>query len=230
MTPASLILNKKTLGFLACFILLPATSHALSYNPGTNINAHYQSYNSNWLYTNNSTQDTHISRLGIGWKEKISEYIHGGLKAGYLDISQANNPISTSRITEGQYFGITLGSTIIDLEWFSLNSGLGYSYNSTEKQETSQSVELRWNQTVLNVQTTFHFIPRLSLTLGGKLIWIDGEERATGTITQIRSFEQNKIEGYYARIDLATDRTGSIGVSWEGGTQEGVSVYFRRQF
>ena len=230
MTPSPLILNILTLGFLTSLILLPTTSLAISFKSGTDFNAHYQSYNTDWRYTNNSTQDTRISRLGIGWKEKISEYIHGGLKAGYLDITQANNPISTARITEGQYFGITIGSTIIDLEWFNLSSGLSYSYNSTERQETSQSIELRWNQTVLDIQSSFHLIPRLSLTLGGKLTWIEGEERATGTITQVRSFEQNKIEGYYARIDLATDRTGSIGVSWEGGTQDGVSIYFRRQF
>ena len=222
--------NKQTLVFLASLILLPATSHAVAFKSGTDFNAHYQSYKTDWLYPNNSTQRTSISHLGIGWTEALSEYLNGGLKAGYLDITQANNPISTARITTGHYLGIHLNGIPISNEWFMLTMGIGYTYNKAEKQDTNQSIEMIWHQTVLNVQTAFQLMPRLTFTIGGKLGWVDGEERATGTITQVRSFEQNKIEGYYAGINFATDITGSIGVSWEGGTQEGISVYFRRQF
>ncbi|MDH5572785.1 MAG: hypothetical protein OEY89_13550 [Gammaproteobacteria bacterium] len=224
------MINKKTLCFLACFILLPAASHAISFNSGTDFNAHYQSYKTDWLYTDNSIQRTSISHLGIGWTETLSEYLNGGLKAGYLDVTQANNPLSTARITEGHYFGIHLNSIPVNIEWFRLLIGIGYTYNNTDKQEPGQNIEMIWHQTVLNAQATFQLIPRLSFTLGAKLTWIDGEERATGTLTQIRTFEQNKLQGHYASIDLATDDTGSIGVSWEGGTHEGLSVYFRRQF
>jgi hypothetical protein len=200
--------------------------------PGSGIafNGHAVSHKINWGYSQGTIRETKVSRLGIGWSEQLAPYLSGGIQAGYLDISQASNPIEAGKVLDGHYFGINLKTTPVDLELLQLQFNLDYIYNSAESVTTDQTVEFVWHNTVLTTQLDLNLLSRLTLILGGKLSWVDGEERTTGNTTQVISFSEKERGGYYAGFDFATDPSGNITLLWEGGTQSGISIFFRRRF
>lgn len=208
----------------------PITGFAMQSSQGISFNGHAYHYKTHWDYQNNSQRETKVTRLGIGWEEPLTSYLSAGINAGYLDISQATNPIDEGKVTTGHYLGLFFHALPLNQEYVQLHFNLQYTYNAADTAANTQTVEYRWHNTLLSTQLDIKLLHRLKLLIGGKLSWIDGEERSTGTTTQVLSFNEKQNGGYYAGFNLATDASGHVSLIWESGLQKGVHLIFSRRF
>ena len=116
---------------MAMLLLSPVSAVIAETRSGIAFNGHAFSHKIDWNYSQGSTRQTKVSRLGIGWTERLAPYLSGGIKAGYLDISQASHPLEPGKVTTGHYLGIHFHSTPINLELLRLHLNLQYIYLST---------------------------------------------------------------------------------------------------
>jgi len=157
-------------------------------------------------------------------------HLAGGLLLGYLDLSQADNPIDPGKITTGYYAGLQLDGKILDFKYLNLKLNLSFLYNSTQKYAADQRVNNVWTQTEVKLLARIPLGKRLGIRLAVNNYRIRGEQRNSGDISSINSFRQDSSSGYSAGLDVAVDRSASIGFDWSAGNREGGRVYFRRLF
>ncbi len=216
---------------IAGLLCLPMVLNAqtLDYQGRVDFNVHLQSATSDWRY-DNETRRTRIGRAGFGWSETLSPRFSGGLLLGYLDLSQADNPIDNGQITTGYYAGLQLNGKIIDTKFLSLKLDLSFIYNSTQKTREDQRVNNVWTQAEANLIARVPLGKRIGIQLGANTYNISGEQRNSGDISSINDFSETTRTGYSAGIDVAVDRSGSIGFDLFAGNREGGRIYFRRRF
>jgi len=216
------------LSSLFCLPFIQSTQ-ALGYEKQTDFNLHLQSVKSDWRY-DNARYRTRISRAGFGWSETLGPYLSGGLSLGYLDLSQADNPLDTAKLSSGYYGGLQLEGQIIETRYLKLKLNLSFLYNDTQNQDASQKLTNVWTQTEIKLLARIPVSERLSLRLDLNSYRLRGEQRNSGSVSSIDNFTHDQSMGYSAGLDVAVDRNGSIGFDWSGGSREGGRVYFQRLF
>ncbi len=222
--------NIKRLSFASLFFL-PTLLNAqtLDYQGRVDFNVHLQSVNSDWRY-DNETRRTRIGRAGFGWSETLSSHLSGGLLLGYLDLSQADNPLDVGKFTTGYYAGMQLDGKIIQAKYLSLKLNLSFLYNSTQKYGSDQRVNNVWTQSEAKLLARIPLGQRIGIRLAVNGYRIRGEQRNSGTVSSLTNFREDTSTGYSAGIDVAVDRSASIGFDWSAGNREGGRIYFRRRF
>jgi len=216
---------------VACLFFSPLALHAQTFNyqGRVDFNVHLQSVNSDWRY-DNETRRSRISRAGFGWSETLSSYLSGGLLLGYLDLSQADNPVDVGQLTTGYYAGMQLDGKIIETKYLSVKLNLSFIYNSTQKYGADQRVNNVWTQSEAKLLARIPLGQRIGIRLAANNYRIRGEQRNSGSVSSINNFRQDTSTGYSAGIDVAVDRGASIGFDWLAGNREGGRIYFRRRF
>ena len=184
---------------------------------------------SDWHYTTSRLR-TKQSLLGISWEEALASRLKGGLRIGYLDLSQPDNPIPAAQVTTGYYAGLNLSILLLTTDTFETTFDLDYSYRNSRGTQNSQTAEFVWYQSEAGLNLSWQFLQQTYLTLGGHYHVTDGEQRLSGTLTQTTVFEQDQHSGYQAGLAYQVDRSGTIGASWLGGNRDGVRIYFNRVF
>jgi len=216
---------------LTSLFCLPFTlnAQAFGYENQVDFNVHLQSVKSDWRY-DNAQRQTRISRAGFGWSESLGRYLSAGLLLGYLDLSQADNPLDTAKLSSGYYGGLQLDGQIIENRYLKLKLNLSFLYNDTQNQDASQNISNIWTQTEVKLLARIPLSDRLSLRLDLNSYQLRGEQRNSGSVSSINKFNQDQSTGYSAGLDVAVDRNASIGFDWSGGSREGGRIYFRRLF
>jgi len=216
---------------LASLLCLPSSLSAQTpdFEGQVDFNLHFQSLKSDWRY-DNARRRTRISRAGFGWSESFGPHLSAGLSLGYLDLSQADNPLDTAKLSSGYYGGLQLDGRIIENRYLKLKLNLSFLYNDTQNQDASQNVTNVWTQMEIKLLARFPLGDRLSLLLDLNSYRLRGQQRNSGSVSSIDNFSQDQSAGYSAGFDLAVDHNGSIGFDWSGGSREGGRIYFRRLF
>jgi len=217
--------------FSVCLICLPITLNAQTpdYQGRVDFNVHLQSVTSDWRYDGEKRR-TRISRAGFGWSETLSSYLSGGLLLGYVDLSQADNPLDTGKLTTGYYAGLQLDGKLVDTPYLNLKLNLSFLYNNTQNTENDQRVNNVWTQSEIKLLARIPLGKRLGLQLAANSYRIRGEQQNGKSVSSINRFQQDTRTGYSAGLDVVIDAGGSIGFDWLAGSREGGRIYFRRRF
>lgn len=217
--------------FVTSFLCLPFTLKAqtLGNRGRVDFNLHLQSVNSNWRY-DTARRRTTISRAGFGWSETLSPGLSGGFMLGYLDLSQTGNPLDTAKLTSGYYGGLQIETRLIESRYLHLGLNLSLLYNDSQNQASNLSINTIWVQTEEKLLARIPLREKLGLRLTLNDYQLRGEQRSSGSITDVSNFRQDQSIGYSIGIDVITDPGASIGFDWSGGSRKGGRLYFRRLF
>lgn len=182
-----------------------------------------------WAYPV-GVQQTTTTRLLAVWHESFSPILKGGLRLAYLDLSQASNPLPSAQNSTGYSLGFDIHTRLLDQRLLQLELIFAYDYQSTGGTSSAQTTDFVWHTGKAGLDVILAPLASLSVLTGISLTYLDGEQRVSGDLNQIFSFEQDESFGYYAGVSLKTDATGSIGLKWHGGIKQGVEFVFRREF
>ncbi|VAX12475.1 hypothetical protein MNBD_GAMMA24-1835 [hydrothermal vent metagenome] len=192
-------------------------------------NVHLQSVYSDWRYAN-SRQRTNISRAGFGWSETLSPGLSGGIMLGYLDLGQSNNPLDAAKLSSGYYGGLQLETQLVERRYLHLKLNLSVLYNDSQNQAGTPSINNIWIQTEEKLQARIPLREQLALRLALNSYQLRGEQRSSGSVTDVSNFRQDQNIGYSIGLDVLVDPDASIGFDWSGGNRRGGRLYFRRLF
>lgn len=216
---------------LISLFCLPFTLKAETFdNQGrVDFNLHLQSVDSDWRY-NKATRRTRINRAGVGWSETLGPRLSGGLMLGYLDLSQADNPVDTAKLGSGYYGGLHFDIKFIENHHLHLKLKLSLLYNNSQNQTANLHIENLWIQTEENLLAKIPLNKQLTFRLGLNRYQLRGEQRSHGSLTSVSNFHQDQSIGYSVGLDVLVDYDASIGFDWSGGSRQGGRLYFRRLF
>jgi len=176
------------------------------------------------------TYKTKSEQLGISWYEPFSEYFHGGLELGYINMTQIDNSLTSAKFTSGQYAGLLLRFIPINTELFSLTLNANYRYNDTQGTSSNQESRFIWYETLLATELKFQPTSLIGLTFAAEYHLIDGSQQDSGTINQITAFNAEKQHGTRFGLNFTTNRAEMVGFEWFTGFRSGSRLYFTRKF
>lgn len=216
---------------LCVFLFLPFSLNAYQAfnNNLLDFSLSVQSQSTKFKYST-STNKVKSDQLGISWYEPFSSYFHAGLEFGYIEMTQINNSVLSALFTSGQYAGLLLRFFPVENEHFSLILDLNYRYNQTEGKTDSQQTQFSWDETVFSSEFQFHPFDKISFYLAAEYQVLSGEQRDSGTLTQISSFTEKEQQGYRFGLQLVPYRGGVVGIERFAGYRNGGRIYFKRQF
>lgn len=220
-------LNLKSLPLLACLFSTPSWAN---YDPTVSDFALFiQHADMDWSYPT-TTQQTTSTRLLAVWHESFSQSLKGGLRLGYIDLSQASNPLPSAQNSTGYSLGFDIHALLLEQRILHLGLAFAYDYQSTQGNSPDQTSDFVWHTGMMGIDMILAPEAQFSVLAGASLTYLDGEQRISGNLNRILPFNEDEPIGYYAGLDLKTDATGSIGFKWHGGTMQGVEFVFRRSF
>ena len=229
-------MNYKTIKnqtFILCLsIILPITlvsAAQISKNKLLDFSLHIQN-TSEYFKFPSYTYKTKSEQLGISWYESFTEYFHGGLELGYINMTQINNNISSAKFTSGEYAGLLLRFIPINAEFFSLTLNANYRYNDTQGTSSNQETQFIWNETLLTTELKFQPTSLVALTFAAEYHLIDGSQQDSGAINQITTFNVEKQYGTRFGLNFTTNRAEMVGFEWFTGFRSGSRLYFTRKF
>jgi len=177
-----------------------------------------------------NSYEVNADQLAINWYEPFSQYFHGGIELGYLEISQIENPLTSAKFSSGQFAGLLFRFLPLNTATISLTLNLNYRYNRTEGKSLSQNSQFAWHETLFFTELQFQPVDQISLFLAAEYQLLNGEQRDSGTSTQITPFSESKQQGYRFGINFKPYRTGIIGIEGFSGFRSGSRLYFTRTF
>lgn len=90
-----------------------------------------------WVYLTISRETT-TTRLLAVWPESFGQYLKGGLRLAYLDVSQAANPLPSGLNTTGYGLGFDLHAGLVGRRMLQLGMHFAYDYQSTRGKSPDQ--------------------------------------------------------------------------------------------
>ena len=219
-------------GIVFLFIILPVTFVSASQINKNNLLEFSLDIQNTSTYFKfpSQTYKTKSEQLGISWYEPFTEYFHGGLELGYINMTQIDNNLTAAKFTSGQYAGLLLRFIAINSELFSLSLDANYRYNDTQGTSSNQESRFVWNETLLTTELKFQPTSLIGLTFAAEYHIIDGSQQDSGAINQITAFNAEKQYGARFGLNFTTNRTGVVGFEWFTGFRSGSRLYFTRNF
>ncbi|MCW9032528.1 MAG: hypothetical protein OQK58_13630 [Gammaproteobacteria bacterium] len=216
--------------FLSLLSIFPATfSHANQLQNFLEFSLAAQNQTSTLAFTTN-TYKTKINQLGINWYEPFTQYFHGGLELGYIEMSQADNTLSSARFTSGEYAGLLLRFIPLESEALSLRLNLNYRHSRTIGKNTDQDTQFAWNEALFISELEYRPVHNIGLILAVEYQALNGEQRDSGTISKITEFTESEQQSYRFGVHFTSNRTGVIGIEGFTGFKTGTRLYFLRKF
>lgn len=179
---------------------------------------------------NTISYDTRLTTLGVNWYEIFTPYFHAGLEAGYIEMSQLNNPVSSARYTTGQYAGFLMRVLPLTLTHFQLTLDINYRYNKTQASATTQNSTFTWHDTSITTKALLSPIENISFYGAVEYDFLSGEQNDNGSLTQIKPFNHTQETSYRAGVNFAVDYTGMITIEGISGYKKGARILFSRRF
>ena len=230
-------MTHKTNKFITLVLYLFALIPSLSVNASQIINPNLlefslslQNQTTNLKFPSNIYK-TRADYLGINWYEPFSQYFHGGLELGYIEMTQIDNALATTaQFTSGEYIGLLLRFIPLKTDNFSLILNLNHRYNRTLGNGTNQETQFVWSETALISELHYYPISNLGLMLAAEYHDLDGEQRDLGSVSQITAFQESEQQTYRFGINFTSNRSGVMGLEWFTGFKRGSRLYFLRKF
>lgn len=186
--------------------------------------------NTEFKYDVANIYETKTQQLGINWYESFSPYFHAGLELGNIEMTQLENPLSSAKLTTGQYAGLLLRFTPFKASYLSLMLNLNYRYNRTKGENTDQQTQFHWGQTLVSTELKLFAIDDIELFAAAEYQNTQGTQQNIGITNQTTAFQASNQQGSRFGINFKTNHNGILGVEWLNGFRKGVQLHFRRKF
>jgi hypothetical protein len=221
--------------FLAVMVLLFTTYYCISPaqaefpDSDFNFSLQLEHSESSWQYTT-TTLTSKSSKLGVQLEQFMSPRLSGTLYVGFLDLSQPANTLPAAQFSSGYYGGIELSLLLLDLSHLKLDLTGGYAYQDTEGKDGGTTVNFVWYDTYGQLGMSIPLSRQLWLRAAGGVLHSSGEQRVSGTGSQLLTFTEQQKEYYSAGLDYWLDGSGFIRLDWLGGNRDGFRISFHRDF
>jgi hypothetical protein len=176
-----------------------------------------------------NSRDTRIDHVALVLNEPSWQRFYGGLRIGYVDISQANNPDLAGFDLNGNSLGLRLGAFLIQNDHVNVFVQGDFDYLYAEDEEDAQKAEFDWTETTLQIGASVK-LGVLRLSAGAYRYNLDGEQTLPGATDSTTRFGEEKSTGATAGIEFQVDPTGYIGIHTESGARDGTRLTFIREF
>jgi hypothetical protein len=178
----------------------------------------------------NQTYDTTSRWIGVSWREKTSERVTLGMYGGYAYVTQTNNPATAGIQLDGYHVGFSLHGIILSSQHASLFYSVAYTYQKVDHKSGMQTVTIDWSEPQAQLGAIIALTKRLRLFGGGSYGSIDGQERASGTITHTTDISRDSRAGGFLGLDWNVDPDGYVGVEASAGLTRSGEIYFKRSY
>ncbi len=173
---------------------------------------------------------TTVERIGIAWRESFGRDVKIGLFGGYAFVTQTDNPLTAGTELDGYHAGIALDAKLWQTGPLDFFFAGDFTYQHVDHDDTNQSVDLTWREPSARLGFDARVGPRVTLTAGALYGYIEGQERASGTISRTLDVERSARTGGFVGIAFHTDPSGSISITAQSGIKRGGALYFARRF
>jgi len=143
---------------------------------------------------------------------------------------QATNPQNSAKSTSGEYAGLLFRFVPVRNKIYAINFNINYRYNRSKGNDDTQETNFIWHETSASGEIHFNAAQNLKLSLAADYQRLDGEKRDTGNIYQTDTFSESKKQGLRYGFHFILRPTEVIKVEWSNGYNNGVQLYFSRQF
>lgn len=175
------------------------------------------------------SRDTRIDHVALVLNEPTWQRFYGGLRVGYVDISQADNPELAGFDLNGNSLGLRLGAFLIRNDHVNVFVQSDVDYLYAEDEQDEQTAELDWTETTLQIGASVKLGP-FRLSSGAYRYNLSGEQALRGPADSTIRFSEEESTGATAGIELQVDPTGYIGIHTENGARDGTRLTFIREF
>ncbi len=181
------------------------------------------------LRDNGVDMNTRVGRLGIVLTSIYSDRIDGSVDIGYASVTQGDNPVVQGIDLPGAYGGVALRLWPLRSRYLDAWVQGDYSLLSVTGSNNGQTTDIEWDDGGVSAGLVAH-LGAVDLLAGARSSSLSGEERASGTLTYTHDLSLQDKTSYWAGVDLYVDRTGTVGVLFNGGGRRGLSLRFARLF
>lgn len=219
-----------TAALALCLTTIPAHARDDTDKPGYVDFALHLGRTSTTVHYPQEEIESSVKRLGISAYEEINSHLQIALLAGYAYLSQPDQTLTAGLNLQGFLAGVGLRSTVVRKGPVAVTASSNYIYQYVEDEEANQSVSIEWHELELRLGATVNITSNLAMVVGASRGWIDGEQRAKGTLTQTTGIEAKMQAGAFAGLDLDVGGDGHIGFQLLRGMHDGFDIYFQRYF
>lgn len=174
-------------------------------------------------------RDTRIDHVALVLNEPSWQRFYGGLRLGYVDVSQADNPALAGFDLNGNSLGLRLGAFLIQNDRVKVFVQGDFDYLYAEDEEDEQKAEFDWTETTLQIGASVK-LGLFRLSAGAYRYNLDGEQTLSGATDSTTRFGEEESTGATAGIEFQVDPTGYIGIHTESGARDGTRITFIREF
>lgn len=220
--------------FILFFIILITypviTSAQINHTPVLEFALSTQNQTSDLKFSSNTSYKTKTNQLGINWYEPFTHYFHGGLEVGYLEMTQADNPLPSAQYTSGEYAGLLLRFIPLVTDKLSLRLNLNYRYNQTRGSSTDQETQFAWNTALFNTELEYQLTNQVGLLVAAEFQSLNGEQRDSGIVSKIAEFTESRQQSTRFGVNFFSSRNGVIRIEKITGFNNGTRLNFLRKF
>ncbi len=213
-----------------CLALLVCTPILAAHPVTAGIAVQFEGADVNWRYPNTTIRNTRLNSAAVSWYEDLGASFLGGMHIGYMEGTQADNPVPAARVMTGKWLDLDFQYAALDKSVLGLIFSLNYRYAELNGAQDLQMASWRWHTGT--VGTTLRLGPSQGVffTLGLTYQALNGEEVLTGPLTQVEKYKGNQHLGRHLGLHLALDHTGRISIEMRSGSERGGRVTFGRWF
>ena len=182
-----------------------------------------------WLLNNNSS-NTRIRAYGISWFEDFTAAIDGGIEVGRMEMIQLDAALASANYSAGEYAGLVARFRLIENPYFSWALKAAYRYSSTLGTANSQESRFSWTQARAGSTFLLRPLKNTGFFLSVDYYIMSGEQRDTGTVTQITTIREAQRLTYRGGVHFYTPPQGRVSLEWLEGFRQGFVIHFQRSF
>lgn len=220
----------------ACLLFTPLPAQAGDYmtpyerDRTVDVSLRFASAKSPLDYSDGHAYDTTSRWIGLTLREQMSSRLALGMYGGYAWVIQTGNPLTAGLELGGYHAGFSLDGVLFESRNAALYYALDYTYQKVDDKTDGQTVVLDWSAPRALLGASVAIAHGLRLYGGGGYGYIDGEERASGTVNHTIDFSRSSRAFGFLGLDLNVDPDGYVGIEADTGLTRRAEIYFRRRY
>ena len=169
-----------------------------------------------------------VRRAGVRVYEDSAARLQPGLLIGYALLDGGGAPAGME--PRGFYAAPSLRGILWAGPRLRLSLSGVYLYQWADDEQGSQRLRVEWEQVQLEGDLQWRITPRARLSLGGVYGRISTSERAEGPVQfKIKRHAGPQFGGRYG-LEFNVGDDGQVGALWHDHLEQGIEIYFQRQF
>ncbi len=218
---------------LACiaawFCAAPSLAATAFYQTPFEFAAQFKRFDTRLRDGQNTTAIT-VRRAGVRVHEYSAARLQPGLAIGYAFLDTDTAPALAGMQARGFYAAPSLRGMLWNGPRLSLSLSGGYLYQWADEKTDGQNLSVEWEQAQLEGDLQWRITPRARLLLGGVYGRISTTERAEGPVQfKVKRHAGPRFGGRYG-LEFSVGGDGQVGALWHDHLEQGIELYFQRQF